>query len=191
MSDEWYEAVSATVELSQGDIIADCPLAIWSPVALEGTGDAEALLGDLVMRSQDSIVMTQACDLEQHKIKNVVLCPCPLLSEFRSSWERARRTAGKSANAKEWRKLCDSICKGIVWSMAMLSMGKSGSLSTETRVVQFHEICTMPRARLEYYIAQRGSSRLRLLPPYREHLSQSFARFFMRVGLPVPVSRTW
>ena len=27
--------------------------------------------------------------------------------------------------------------------------------------------------------------RLRLLPPYREHLSQSFARFFMRVGLPI------
>jgi hypothetical protein len=26
-----------------------------------------------------------------------------------------------------------------------------------------------------------------LLPPYREHLSQAFARFFMRVGLPVEV----
>jgi hypothetical protein len=29
--------------------------------------------------------------------------------------------------------------------------------------------------------------RLRLLPPYREHLSQAFARFFMRVGLPVDI----
>jgi hypothetical protein len=26
-----------------------------------------------------------------------------------------------------------------------------------------------------------------LLPPYREHLSQAFARFFMRVGLPVDI----
>ncbi len=30
-------------------------------------------------------------------------------------------------------------------------------------------------------------SRLRLLPPYREHLAQGFARFFMRVGLPVDI----
>jgi len=28
---------------------------------------------------------------------------------------------------------------------------------------------------------------LRLLSPYREHLSQAFARFFMRVGLPVDI----
>jgi hypothetical protein len=28
-------------------------------------------------------------------------------------------------------------------------------------------------------------------PPYREHLSQAFARFFMRVGLPQPVDPSW
>lgn len=33
--------------------------------------------------------------------------------------------------------------------------------------------------------------RLRLLPPYREHLSQAFARYFMQVGLPVNVSKVW
>jgi len=32
--------------------------------------------------------------------------------------------------------------------------------------------------------AARADDRLRLLPPYREHLSQAFARYFMRVGLP-------
>jgi hypothetical protein len=30
-------------------------------------------------------------------------------------------------------------------------------------------------------------SGLRLCPPYREHLAQAFARFFMRVGLPIPI----
>lgn len=29
--------------------------------------------------------------------------------------------------------------------------------------------------------------RLRLLLPYREHLAQSFARFFMRIGLPIDI----
>ena len=36
-------------------------------------------------------------------------------------------------------------------------------------------------------LAAAQSPRLRLLPPYREHLAQAFARFFMRVGLPVDV----
>ena len=45
----------------------------------------------------------------------------------------------------------------------------------------------VPRAFLEDLIAERGTKRLRLLPPYREHLSQAFARFFMRVGLPVDI----
>jgi hypothetical protein len=30
----------------------------------------------------------------------------------------------------------------------------------------------------------KDKKRIRLLPPYREHLSQAFARHFMRVGLP-------
>ena len=36
------------------------------------------------------------------------------------------------------------------------------------------------------YAGERGQ-RLRLLPPYREHLGQAFARYFMRVGLPVDI----
>ncbi len=35
---------------------------------------------------------------------------------------------------------------------------------------------------------QNGKTKFVLLcPPYREHLSQSFAKFFMRVGLPTDV----
>lgn len=30
--------------------------------------------------------------------------------------------------------------------------------------------------------------RLSLMSPYKEHLSQAFARFFMRVGLPIDIS---
>jgi len=35
--------------------------------------------------------------------------------------------------------------------------------------------------------AKSQGDRVRLLPPYREHLSQAFARFYMRVGLPVDI----
>jgi hypothetical protein len=64
-------------------------------------------------------------------------------------------------------------------------------LTTAIRVVDFHDLFTVPRGFLEAVLRQRGLPRLRLLPPYREHLSQAFARFFMRVGLPQPIDRVW
>ena len=36
-------------------------------------------------------------------------------------------------------------------------------------------------------LATTQGARLRLNPPSREHLAQAFARFFMRVGLPVDI----
>jgi hypothetical protein len=36
-------------------------------------------------------------------------------------------------------------------------------------------------------LIRQPSPRIRLLPPYREHLSQAFARYFMRVGLPLDI----
>jgi hypothetical protein len=36
-------------------------------------------------------------------------------------------------------------------------------------------------------LAAGQQPRLRLLPPYRDHLAQALARFYMRVGLPVDI----
>ena len=60
-------------------------------------------------------------------------------------------------------------------------------VTTETTVVDFHEVFSLPVHFLELWLSRGGNRRLRLLPPYREHLSQAFARFFMRVGLPVDI----
>ena len=47
------------------------------------------------------------------------------------------------------------------------------------------QLYTVDRDHLDDFTAQPGSrQRLRLLSPYKEHFAQSFARFFMRVGLP-------
>ena len=53
-------------------------------------------------------------------------------------------------------------------------------------IVDFNNIYTIPK-NLAKEIAKQNKIRLRLCPPYREHLSQSFARFFMRVGLPINI----
>lgn len=55
----------------------------------------------------------------------------------------------------------------------------------ELRVVDFRRLYSLPIA----YVRRKLGTvpRLRLLPPYREHLSQALARYFMRVGLPVDI----
>ena len=73
----------------------------------------------------------------------------------------------------------------------MMDSLQEGEITTEHRIVDFHSVHTVPRTFLGTLVAERGAKRLRLLPPYREHLSQSFARFFMRVGLPTPINRAW
>jgi hypothetical protein len=80
---------------------------------------------------------------------------------------------------------------GYVWNQAFLNRFDHADLATSVRVVYFHDLVTVPRSFLETVLRQRGRPRLRLLPPYREHLSQAFARFFMRVGLPRPIDRVW
>jgi len=56
-------------------------------------------------------------------------------------------------------------------------------------VVDFHRIYSLPKNYLAQ-VAKNENIRLRLQPPYREHLSQAFARYFMRVGLPIDIERS-
>jgi hypothetical protein len=56
----------------------------------------------------------------------------------------------------------------------------------QASVVDFREIYSLPFDYLAHRAAQLGT-RWRLAPPFLEHFSQSFARFFMRVGLPASI----
>src|SRR5207249_4780028 len=56
----------------------------------------------------------------------------------------------------------------------------------EYLLVDLRRVYTLNTPLIREFAALQGD-RVRLLPPYREHLSQAFARFFMRVGLPVDV----
>jgi hypothetical protein len=195
-TDPWYEIVAADVRLTQGDLIFDCPLLAWddaAPVGVSSAAGAETLKQAVRAFRADVVVMSQACDLEHDKVRNVVLCPHIAVSIYRSLWEEALRRTNQNPTAKAWRNTCDDIADGYVWNLAFLNGTHlpEGSPHTELRVVDFHDLFTVPRAFLETLSAQRQVPRLRLRPPYREHLSQAFARFFMRVGLPTPVEKLW
>ena len=193
MANPWYEKVASDTSLTQGDLISDCPLIGWASDSLEREhlDDAEVLKTATTAVRADVAVMTQACDLEQERVANVIVCPHVSLGEHRTLWQETMREKNQNPTEKAWRSYCDDIRDGFNWNLTLLNAGDAEGLQTEHRIVDFHEVFTVPRSFIESLLLQRADPRLRLLPPYREHLSQSFARFFMRVGLPVPVDRVW
>ncbi len=194
MSKGWYDTVAPSSPLTQGDVIFDCPLVGWENVGLQSGASArvQGALEELVSAfREDVVVMTQACDLEHRKVENVVLCPHVSLSTFRRIWQEWMTARGQNPSEKAWKRTCEDIASGYVWNQAFLNRSEHTGLTTEIRVVDFHDIFTVPRSFLEALLQERELPRLQLLPPYREHLSQAFARFFMRVGLPQPLDTSW
>jgi hypothetical protein len=194
MSDQWYKLAAADERVTQGDIVFQCPLLNWHPEAVE-IGSAAQSSERLKQISQaieaDVVVMTQACDLEHDHVTNVVVCPHVGLLEHKALWEEFMTSKSQNPSAKAWRNYCDDIQGGYVWNLCFLNAAELDGFSHEIRVVDFREVFTIPRIVLETVIRERSVLRLQLLPPYKEHLSQAFARFFMRVGLPTPVIRQW
>ncbi len=202
MIDAWYELVEASNRLTQGDFILNCPISTWAeetnearaaPEAVESPGHwalPEVLLRQREIISEDVIVMTQACDLEHGKVTDVVLCPHYALSYYREEvWRPDQTRKAQKTNSETWQKYYKGIANGHLWNLCILNSSSIGGRIMEHRVVDFHVIYTVPRGFLERLLADRREPRLRLLPPYREHLSQAFARYFMRVGLPSPLAQ--
>jgi len=193
MSETWYEIISPETPLTQGDLVFDCPLLAWqdNTLRLEGADELEVLMGATSSVKADVVVMTQACDLEHEKVENVILCQHVSLDDHREIWEDNMQRTGQTPSGNAWNRHCNDICNGHMWNLTMLNDCRIDGSSLGIRIVFFNEVYTVPRSFLESLLRQRRDSRFRLLPPYREHLSQSFARFFMRVGLPIPIEKKW
>jgi hypothetical protein len=190
-TEAWYAVVAHDEPLTQGDLVLDCPVLAWKASSTGDSASPPPLQQRAALYRQDLIVMTQGCDLEHDKVRNVVLCPHLPLEEFQRDWERWMVERKQAVSEKAWRRFCEDIAAGYVWNLTFLDRFEHAELPTDIRVVNFHELFTVPRDFLESVLRERQRPRLRLRAPYREHLSQAFARFFMRVGLPQPVTPTW
>ena len=119
--------------------------------------------------------MSQSCDLVKgrEKITEVLLC---------AVWNRSELTEGHLSTDKGM----EEARRGQLPAHHLLNECKLQNVEREVRVVDFHHIYALP---LDFSreFAAKAPNRIRLLPPYREHLSQAFARFFMRVGLPTDI----
>jgi hypothetical protein len=161
MSEAWYRAAGAREALTQGDLIFECPVLSWTTPPLQSPSGSMAevvSLGEhVIAEARDLVVMTQACDLEHAKVTSVVLCPHYGLDEFKDAWEEDQRSKGQNPTAKAWRRYCDEICEGTIWNLNLLNAQGDGAIEVGHRIVDFHEVFTLPRPVLEALLTARAS----------------------------------
>jgi hypothetical protein len=154
-------------DLAQGDLMPGCLVPQFgADFGAGGDGSPETIgLSELTL-----IVVTQSCDLENGKVQLVALCPAHTLDEF---------GAVNPHMKKQW----DNVRKGRIEGLHMLGSPSNPDDNRTALVVDFGQIFSLPPTYLEKRAEGLGE-RLRLDSPFLEHFSQSFARYFMRVGLP-------
>jgi hypothetical protein len=168
----WFEVYHGT-DLEQGDILFDCPcftvsgIETWPPPA-----DVDLSIEE---ERFTSIILTQTCDLLNHNLSDVLLAQVV-------PWEIACHEmvaqGNKFAKSKDYR---NALVQGNIPGLSLLH--RFDDLSFPWSVVNFHKLFTLPR-NIVAQVAKHAGPRLRLLSPYKEHVAQAFARYFMRVGLP-------
>jgi hypothetical protein len=191
---DWWDQVSTTDAITQGDVLSDIPVLEWKYREAGEVPDPRDALDLLLM---DCIVMTQACDFHKPNTKLVTLCPLYPIE----SWllERIKEDAGARKKQGTEKALSSSTINS--WLMDLKKGEKYLTLlplnSPDTShlcyYVNLARPLTLARPFVERWRTPEQTDddyRLRLLPPYREHLAQAFARLYMRVACPTDIACT-
>jgi hypothetical protein len=165
----WY-GITSGPDIEQGDIFEDCSL--FDPETTDLDDPASRAV--FTWQTRDVIVMTQSCDLVPGRVKvdQVLVCVLWKLSDF-----PPQHLLASPKGLEEARR-------GNLPGFHMLASNSDDDFPREARLVDFRKTRSLP---LKYLQQRSNKLHLRLLPPYREHLSQAFARYFMRVGLPIDI----
>lgn len=166
----WYAVVDGKEKLRQGDFFKGLPLTI-PPADFEYDPDNLQEI-PVIMDIFDVIVLTQSCDLENEKIEMVQVCPYWTFEEVAEKKDFFKTKEGK-----------ESLIRSMSPGFHLLAPCDIAEFESGHLVVIFKQVFGVNYDFLVDF-AKKSEKRLRLLPPYRERLSQDFAKYFMRVGLP-------
>jgi hypothetical protein len=161
----WVQVNGPT--LNQGDYLPGCLVPVFGSTFTTG-GETQHVPTD----EYDLILVTQSCDLEQQKARLVAASPIYAIAVF-------EETNPKFKGKGRWNE----VLKGRVEGLHLLASMTAPENNREALVVDFREIYSLPFDYLVNHAVNLGP-RWRLRSPFLEHFSQTFARFFMRVGLP-------
>ncbi len=167
----WYEIVTGDT-LFQGNFLLACPSRLERDWPWPLPPDALAMQ----WVTTDLVVLTQSCNLQHSRIAEVFLAQV-------ASWSTVVKEESARGNStvlsREFRK---KLIEGNIPGLSLLHK-HSDSVFLDWSVVNFRRLYSVPLVFLQKFAGSCGP-RLRLRSPYREHLAQAFARYFMRVGLP-------
>ena len=171
MSDWWTAATGQGHE--QGDLFRDLPVVHVDDVDLDGGPTVRTRIQTI-----DAIIITQTCDLENAKIRNILLARVLSWAEFSAAQYAAGNTAVRSSAFRR------NLIRGDIPPLTLLHE-RVAQPRLAWSIVDFRELHIIDRNVIDAFVTQPGHRRrLRLTSPYREHFAQAFARFYMRVGLP-------
>ena len=169
----WYETItySDDMVLEQGDILFGCPY--YDTTGEEVNGVINAKIVD-----HNVVIMTQSCDIANKKVDKIFVAPW----EYISAVIRKKEEADGELNTKKKKSFFKHLSEGVMPNFHLLDEDKEKGLD-DYLVIDFSNTFTISPGTMMATAAKQGSV-IRLKSPYKEHLSQAFARFFMRVGLP-------
>ncbi len=167
----WYNEVSNVADLEQGDLIFNCQIIRPTSSKCKEGQKIEAKICEY-----NVIIISQSCDLLSKKIELASVCPFYTLKKLENIHKDYQSKAMK-----------EKLRRGHVVGFHLLNKLDMVGIH-DCLVVDFKQVYSIPLNLLEN-MAKSCRKRKRLLPPYREHLSQAFARFYMRVGLPADIPK--
>ena len=135
--------------------------------SFDSLSDGEITDIEVSIERVNLIIMTQSCDLARDsKTEQVTLCAFLPASVYSKS---------DLGNIKSKRQA--ALCLIEASETAHINLP-----SFERQVIDFRAVYTLPKNYVTTFVENK--TRARLLPPYREYVAQTFAKFFMRIGLP-------
>lgn len=161
---EWYEEIDVDGEITQGEIICNCPIILPHP-----ENDFSKIYEVSEIKSiiyfQDVVVLTQACDLANPPFpEEIILCR---LQDIKGTG----RDKLESMNANRMPRY------------HLISKKDFGTVKFNYQIVDFGDVYYVP-IKLVKEAIKRQEKRVILNSPYREFLSQRFGNFYARIGLP-------
>ena len=166
----WYDVVT-TRSLEQGDLLP--AVSVLLPILAVESGGSD-LTAEVV--TLDAIVLTQTCDIEQRKVSDLLV---GAVIDWDEMVDAETLRGNQTIKSKAMRQ---KLIEGSLPSMSLLHRNDDPPLNWS--VVNFKQLFSIPLQSIESNSVLMDQPRLRLRSPYKEHLAQALARFFMRVGLP-------
>jgi hypothetical protein len=170
---DWYTVVEGS-KLEQGDVLLDCPVTVVESYTHPLPDEVE-----VVTDRRDLVVLTQSCDLENDKVEEVLLAAVRDYQKLLAD----QGVTDPAIRSAKWRQ---AAARGDLPAYSLLPQ-RTDPPAVGWSLVDFHHLFMLPKSYVEAF-ADASSPRLRLVPPYREHLAQAFARYVMRVGLPTSLT---